>query len=64
MQEVPEVQGAMQINELDDGFHIRVTFTCPRCGRRHQQKTISPTDQKATVASKCGGGKVKVIRYR
>lgn len=26
MQEVPEVQGAMHINELDDGLHIRVTF--------------------------------------
>lgn len=64
LMDVPEVQGAMSICELDDGFHIRVTYTCPHCSRRHVQKTISPTNQNAIVNTKCEGGKVKVIRYR
>lgn len=61
---ISEVEGSFCVWELSDGFHIRVGYRCPHCGKRHRQLVISPTDESVLVDAKCERGKVKVLRYR
>jgi hypothetical protein len=60
------VQGAYHYGELEDGYHVRVIFKCPHCGRRHKQLTKGKDTalDGVDVEAKCGMGTVRVVPYR
>ena len=66
-----QVSGSFHVNGLNDGFRIRVKFTCPFCHsakggqRRHTQYLEATTlPDYADVEAECGLGQVRVEPYR
>ena len=62
---VPKIEGAVLLNEYDNKWHVRLTFKCPRCSRRHKTLVEGDMPTPETFLTECkNGGAVEVLPYR